>query len=316
MRKKDSKTCSPKLFRKKIRKEDIPLYIMALPTVVILILFNYLPMGGLILAFKKYNVGKGIWGSDFAGLKNFEYLFATTDAFIITRNTVLYNIVFIVMNMSLAVIMALTLNELHSKRSAKVFQTIYMMPHFLSWAAVAILVGAFLERSNGYVNYIREVMGYGGPVDWYKRIGIWPFLLVLINAWKGVGYQTVLYLAAISGIPGDYYEAAVLDGASRFQQARYITLPHLRFIVSISLIMSMGHIFRGDFGLFYTVTRDSGVLYPVTNVIDTYVYRGLINQQNVGMSAAAGLFQSVVGLLFILMANKIVAKVDPDSAMF
>lgn len=298
------------------KKEDIPLYFMAAPVVVLLILFNYLPMGGLILAFKKYNVQKGIWGSDFCGLNNFKFLFASSDAFIITRNTVLYNLVFIFLNMILAVIVALLLSELHSKRMAKVFQTVYMLPHFLSWAVVAIILSAFLDRSNGYVNYVLQMFGHEGLIDWYQKISIWPPLLVFVNAWKNVGYQAVMYLAVISGISKDYYEAAVLDGASRFQQVLYITIPHLRTIVAISMIMALGGVFRGDFGLFYTVTQDSGVLYPVTNVIDTYIYRGLLNTVNVGMSAAAGLFQSVVGFVFVLLANKIVTIIDPDSAMF
>ena len=289
---------------------------MALPGVALLILFSYLPMGGLVLAFKKYNVQKGIFGSPFNGLDNFKFLFATSDAFIITRNTVLYNIVFIFLNMVIAVILSLMLSSLRSGRLAKAFQTIYMMPYFLSWAVVAIIAAAFLERSNGYVNHILQMFGQEGLVDWYQKISIWPPLLVFINAWKGVGYQAVMYLAVISGISSDYYEAAMLDGASRLQQAVYITIPHLRFIIAVSLIMAMGGIFRGDFGLFYTVTKDSGTLYPVTNVIDTYIYRGLKNQVNLGMTTAAGLFQSVVGFVFVLLANSIVSKVDPDSAMF
>ena len=289
---------------------------MALPGVALLILFSYLPMGGLVLAFKKYNVQKGIFGSPFNGLDNFKFLFATSDAFIITRNTVLYNIVFIFLNMVIAVILSLMLSSLRSGRLAKAFQTIYMLPYFLSWAVVAIIAAAFLERSNGYVNHILQMFGQEGLVDWYQKISIWPPLLVFINAWKGVGYQAVMYLAVISGISRDYYEAAMLDGASRLQQAVYITIPHLRFIIAVSLIMAMGGIFRGDFGLFYTVTKDSGTLYPVTNVIDTYIYRGLKNQVNLGMTTAAGLFQSVVGFVFVLLANRIVSKVDPDSAMF
>ena len=305
-----------KSMTRKFKREDIPLYIMALPGVVILILFSYLPMGGLILAFKKYNVQKGIFGSPFNGLDNFKFLFSTSDAFIITRNTVLYNIVFIFLNMIIAVVLSLMLSSLRSKRAAKAFQTIFMMPYFLSWAVVAIIVAAFLERSHGFLNYFLQMFGQEELVDWYQRISIWPPLLVFVNAWKGVGYQAVMYLAVISGISSDYYEAAMLDGASRFQQAVYITIPHLRFIIAVSLIMAMGGIFRGDFGLFYTVTKDNGALYPVTNVIDTYIYRGLRKQVNLGMNTAAGLFQSVVGLVFVILANRVVSKVDPDSAMF
>lgn len=299
-----------------LKREDIPLYIMAAPVVILLILFSYLPMGGLILAFKNYNVSKGIFGSDFCGFDNFKFLFASSDAFVITRNTVVYNVVFIIVNLFFAVILSLLLSQLRSRKNAKIFQTIYMMPYFLSWAVVAIIVSAFLERSHGYLNYFLQMFGQEGLIDWYQKISIWPALLVFINTWKSVGYQAVMYLAVISGISSDYYEAAVLDGASRFQQAIYITIPHLRHVIAISLIMAMGSIFRGDFGLFYTVTQDSGVLYPVTNVIDTYIYRGLINQVNIGMTTAAGLFQSVVGFVFVLLSNKIVSKVDSDSAMF
>ena len=273
-------------------------------------------MGGLILAFKNYNIRKGILGSEFCGFKNFGFLFASSDAYIIVRNTVLYNIVFIAVNMFFAILFSLMLNEIYSKRMAKTLQTVYMMPYFLSWAVVAIIVSAFLEKQNGFLNYFLQLFGQESKVDWYQRIGLWPILLVFVNMWKNIGYQAVVYLAVISGISAEYYEAAVLDGASRFQQARYITIPHLRSITAITLITSMGGIFRGDFGLFYNVTLDSGVLYPVTNVIDTYIYRGLKSQGNVGMSAAAGLFQSVVGFVFVLLANKIVSKIDAESAMF
>ncbi len=266
-----------KSMTRRFKREDIPLYIMALPGVALLILFSYLPMGGLVLAFKKYNVQKGIFGSPFNGFDNFKILFSSSDAFLITRNTVLYNVVFIFVNMILAVIISLMLSELHSKRAAKLYQTVYMLPNFLSWAVVAIILSAFLERTNGYVNHILRQLGQPGMVDWYQKVSLWPPLLVCINAWKGVGYQAVMYLA---------------------------------------LIMAMGNIFRGDFGLFYTVTQDSGMLYPVTNVIDTYIYRGLMNQVNVGMTAATGLFQSLVGLVFVLLSNGIVSKMDPDSAMF
>ena len=302
--------------RRFFRREDFALYVMALPTVVFLVMFCYAPMFGLVMAFQDFNASKGIFGSPLVGLKNFKYLFATTDAWTITRNTVCYNLVFMAVNTILAVIMALMLSELTSRRLAKTLQTVYMLPYFLSWTVVAIVVTAFLDRDYGIVNKIIQSLGGKGKTDWYKQKDIWPPLLVFIHAWKGVGYNTVLYLAVISGISHDYYEAAVLDGATKFQQARYITLPHLRFVISISLIMSMGSIFRGDFGLFYSVTKNSGRLYPVTDVIDTYIYRGLITLGNVGMSTAAGLYQSLVGFLVLLGANWVVSRIDPDSAMF
>ncbi len=302
--------------KRRFQREDLPLYIMATPTLLFLIIFCYIPMVGIVIAFQNFNVTKGIFGSDFVGFQNFEFLFSTTDAFVITRNTVLYNVVFILVNLVISVGLALMLNEIYSRRAAKLLQTVYMMPYFLSWAVVAILATAFLDRSNGFVNQVIRMAGGEGLINWYQRPEIWPGLLIFVNAWKGVGYQTVLYLAVISGISQEYYEAAVLDGASRLQQAHYITIPHLRFVITISLIMSVGNIFRGDFGLFYTVPNNSGALYSVTDVIDTYIYRGLTNMGNLGMSTAAGLYQSVVGFILILIVNQVVRKLDPDSAMF
>jgi putative aldouronate transport system permease protein len=303
--------------KKWFKKEDLPLYVMASPTVLWLLIFCYAPILGLVMAFQNLNITAGILGSDFVGLKNFKFLFTTTDAWIITRNTVCYNVVFIIVNMILAVLMALLLSELRSRFAAKGLQTIYMLPYFLSWAVVAIVVSAFLDRDYGMVNRLMIALGkQEGKVDYYTKRELWPPLLVLINAWKGVGYQTVLYLAVISGISTDYYEAAVLDGATKRQQAWYITIPHLRMVISISIIMAMGSIFRGDFGLFYVVTKDTGRLYPVTDVIDTYIYRALTRLSNVGMATASGMYQSVVGLFMVLGVNAIVNRIDPDSAMF
>lgn len=305
--------------RKKLRfkKEDLPLYVMASPTVLWLLVFCYAPILGLIMAFQNLNITTGILGSEFVGLQNFRFLFTTTDAWIITRNTVCYNVVFILVNMFLAVLMALLLSELRNRFAAKSLQTIYMLPYFLSWAVVAIVVSAFLDRDYGLVNRLMIALGkQEGKVDYYTKRELWPPLLVLINAWKGVGYQTVLYLAVISGISTDYYEAAVLDGATKRQQAWYITIPHLRMVISISIIMAMGSIFRGDFGLFYVVTKNTGRLYPVTDVIDTYIYRALTRLSNVGMATASGMYQSVVGLFMVLGVNAIVNRIDPDSAMF
>lgn len=299
-----------------IEKDDRALYVMALPTVIFLIIFAYMPMIGLVMAFQDYNVNLGMFGSKFVGFANFKYLFTTTDAWIITRNTVCYNLVFMVVNNCLAMAMAMLLSELTARRYAKVLQTIYMLPYFLSWTVVAIVVTAFLDRDKGLVNQIIKAMGGAGKTNWYQQKALWPFLLVGLNAWKGVGYGTVLYLAVISGISHDFYEAAVLDGATKLQQAWYITLPQLRMVLCISIILAMGSIFRADFGLFYSVTLDSGRIYAVTDVIDTYIYRGLTKLANVGMSTAAGFYQSLVGLVMVIIANKVVTKIDPDSAMF
>ncbi len=303
--------------QKWFKKEEIPLHLMALPTLIWLIVFCYLPIFGLIMAFQDLNITTGILGSRFVGLKNFEFLFTSTDAWVITRNTVCYNLVFIVLNMALAVTMSLLLSEVHSRLYAKTLQTVYMLPYFLSWAVVMIVVSAFLHYDYGMIKKLMVSLGVVDKgMDFYQQRGLWPYLLVFINAWKGVGYQTVLYLAVISGISHEYYEAAVLDGATKRQQAWYITIPHLRLVIGISIILAMGNIFRGDFGLFYVVTKDSGRIYPVTDVIDTYIYRALTRLSNVGMATAAGFYQSVVGFALILTVNAIVNKIDPDSAMF
>lgn len=296
-------------------KENAWLYLMCLPGVLTLLVFCYLPMFGLVLAFQKMDYTKGILGSPFVGLSNFKFLFTSTDAWIITRNTVCYNIVFIIVNMSLSIGFALVLSELRSKTFAKTMQTIIMMPHFLSWAVVAIIVFAFLAPTNGYIpSLIFQLTGQ--RVNFYMRPSFWPGFLVFLNAWKGIGYSSVVYLASITGISREFYEAAMIDGATKGQQIKYITLPHLRAMISIMLIMSIGSIFRGDFGLFYLVPMDNGKLYSVTQVIDTYIYRGLKELQNANMTAAAGMYQSVVGFILVIVSNKLVNKIDPDYGMF
>lgn len=300
---------------KKALKQYYVLYLMALPAILALLVFAYTPMLGLVMAFQEMNLAKGIFGSPFVGFKNFEFLFSTTDAWIITRNTVAYNAVFIVLNMSLAVLLSLFLNELHKKRLAKTLQTIFIMPHFLSMTVVSIVVFAVLSPTNGFLNNVLQFFGYPKR-NWYMDRNAWPFILVLVNAWKHVGYSAVVYLASIAGISEEYYEAAVLDGANRLQQALYITIPHLKAMMTILLILNVGGIFRGDFGLFYTVPQNTGALYPVTDVIDTYIYRGLMTLNNVGMSTAAGLYQSAVGFVLVLTTNKIVSKISPENAMF
>ena len=291
------------------------LHLMALPAVAVVFMFSYLPKFGVIVAFQKFNYRKGIFGSQFIGLKNFEFLFKTTDAWVITRNTVAYNVVFILLNTTLAVILAMILNEVRSRRLSKYIQTIYMMPHFLSATAVSMIVFTFLSPTNGVVNNIMKALG-NEPGNWYQVRDIWPGTLIFVKAWMGVGYSSIVYLATITGISTEYYEAAMIDGATRVQQARYITLPHLEPILIIMLIQNIGSIFHGDFGLFYSVPRDSGVLYPVTNVIDTYIFRALKDEVNYGMSSAAAFYQSIVGFILLMTSNAIVRKVSPDYALF
>ncbi len=292
------------------------LHVLALPAFLSLLAFAYAPMFGVVLAFQKYSIQGGFFGSEWIGFKNFEFLFQTSDAWRITRNTVLYNIAFILVNTSLSVILAMLFNELYVRKLAKTLQTMIILPNFLSMAVIAIIAYAFLKGGNsGILNQVVKAFG-GKTRDWYMYKPVWPFLLVFINAWRGVGYGSIVYVASISGISQEYYEAAVLDGASKFQQAVYVTLPHLRKIITIMLIMNVGSLLKGDFGLFYNVTQNNGALYEVTDVIDTYIYRALKMLGDTGMSSAAGLYQSFVGFVLVLLANWVVTKVDEESAMF
>ena len=292
------------------------LHVLALPAVLSLLAFSYAPMFGVVMAFQKYSLTGGFFGSEWIGFKNFEFLFQTADAWRITRNTILYNVAFILVNTSLSVILAILFNELYIKKLAKTLQTMIILPNFLSMAVVAIIAYAFLKGGNtGLLNQAMKAFG-GKTRDWYMYKPAWPFLLVFINAWRGVGYGSIVYVASISGISQEYYEAAVLDGASKFQQAVYVTMPHLRKIITIMLIMSVGSLMKGDFGLFYNVTENNGALYEVTDVIDTYIYRALKLLGDTGMSSAAGLYQSVVGFILVLLANWVVTKIDEESAMF
>ncbi len=291
------------------------LHVLALPCLAFLIVFCYMPMFGLTLAFQNYTVSKGFLGSEFVGFRNFEFLFKTQDAWRITRNTVLYNLVFITLQTSLSVLVAVVFNELYIKRLAKTLQTMLIMPNFLSMAVVGIIVYAFLNSRDGILNNILGSLGMKTR-NWYTYKPVWPFLLVFVKMWKDVGYGAIVYVASISGISQEYYEAAVLDGATKVQQARYVTIPHLRHIIVIMLILSLGGIFRGDFGLFYNVTQNNGALYEYTDVIDTYIYRALTTLGNTGMSAAAGLYQSLVGFVLVMLSNLVVRRIDEESALF
>lgn len=291
------------------------LYSMLIPGSLILILFNYLPMAGIILAFKSYDYSKGILGSRWVGLKNFTFFFRTPDAYIITRNTILYNLAFIVLGTIISVIFAILLCEIANKFLSKSYQTIMLLPYFLSWVVVAYLLYAFLSSDYGFFNRsILPVLGLK-PINWYNEPKYWPIIIIILNLWKSVGYNAVLYLATITSISEEYYEAASIDGATKFQQTIHITLPFLKPIITILTILALGKIFNSDFGLFFQVPMDSGALYSVTNVISTFVYRGMANS-NIGMSAAAGLYQSVVGFVLVITSNYLVRKFDSENALY
>lgn len=293
-----------------------PLYLMLLPGTAYLVINNYIPMTGIVVAFKQYNLRGGLYFSPNIGLKNFEFLFKTNDAWLITRNTILYNLVFIVLGAVLAITVAIILNEIRIDAAKQAYQTVILIPHLISMVVVSYLAFAFLSDGNGFLN--KSVLPLLGmePISWYNAPQYWPFILVLINVWKGIGYSCILYYATICGIDHSLYEAAVVDGANRWQQIWNITLPCLKSTIIILTLMNIGNIFRTDFGLFYQVPMNSGPLQNVTSTIDTYVYRGLMQTNNIGMSSAAGVYQSVVGFVLVISANLIVRRLDKSSALF
>jgi len=292
------------------------LWIMVLPGVLYLLINNYLPMFGTLIAFKDFNYTDGIGGSAWSGFKNFRFLFATQDAYVITRNTLLYNAVFIVFNLVLALTVALLLNEIKKRFLQNVYQSVLLLPYLVSFSIVGYLVYSFLSMEYGFINSsILAKLGLP-PVSWYMEAKYWPFILVLVNAWKYIGYSSVIYVAAMAGINQEYYEAARIDGANRWKQMTRITLPLIRPVIIVMTLLLVGRIFYADFGLFYQVTLNTGILLPTTNVIDTYVYRALIQTGDIGMSSAAGLFQSVVGFLLVFSVNLLVRKFDRENALF
>lgn len=291
------------------------LTIMLIPALIVLIVNNYMPMFGVFIAFKDINYIDGILGSPWTGFRNFEFLFSSGSIWRITRNTVLYSLAFMAFNTVVSIAIAVAINELRG-RLAKTYQTFLIMPYFLSMIVVSYLVYAFLNPDKGFMNAsILEWFGLD-RVFWYSEKAYWPYILILINAWKNVGIGAVIYIAAIAGIDQEYYEAAVLDGASKGKQTLHITLPSIQPVIIILTILSMGSVFNSDFGLFYQVPMDSGALYPVTDTVDTYVYRVLMELNDIGMSSAAALAQSVLGFVLVLLTNAAVRKINAEQALF
>ena len=300
----------------KVVKKYWPLYIMFIPGLAYLIINNYIPMTGIVVAFKQYNLRDGIYGSPWIGLSNFEYLFKNQDAWVMTRNTIGYNLVFIVLGTVLAITVAIILNEVRAQAAKQLYQTLILIPYLISMVVVSYLVFAFLSDGNGFINKsILPLFGLEG-ISWYNEAQYWPVILTIVYIWKSIGYNCILYYATICGIDRSLYEAAVVDGANRWQQVWNVTLPCLKSTIIILTLMSLGNIFRSDFGLFYQVTMNSGTIISTTQTIDTYVYRGLMQTSNIGMSSAAGVYQSVVGFILVLSANFIVRKLDSESSLF
>ena len=302
--------------KKNALKEYWPLYLMMLPALLYLLINNYIPMAGMVIAFKKLNFAKGIWASPWAGLKNFKFLFASRDAWVITRNTLLYNVAFILVNMVIGIAIAILITEVKNIKLKKLYQSAILLPFLMSMVILSYIVYALLSAENGLVNNSILPLFHMDPIQWYQKPKYWPVILIIANCWKGVGYGCLIYIASLIGIDPSFYEAARLDGASKWQEITKITLPSLVPTIITLLLLSIGRIFYSDFGLFYQVPMNSGVLFPTTNVIDTYVYRALIEQGNISMSSAAGVYQSLVGFCVVMLSNWIVRKVDKDQALF
>lgn len=303
-------------------KKTLMLLTMVAPGAIWLLLLRYLPMGGIILAFKNYKIYpkdptflNNLIHSKWVGLDNFKFLFTTGDSWVMIRNTLAYNIVFIILGVIIPVAFAVMMSELSKKFVAKTYQTLMFFPYFLSWVVVSYFLNAFIDAQYGLIPMAQRAAGETA-VSWYTTPGPWPYIIVFANLWKNVGYSTVLYLAAITGIDQTQYEAAAIDGASKWQQILHVTLPNLRTMIAILFILNVGKIFNADFGLFWNVPMQNGALFSVTQVIDTYIYRVLMNTGNIGQSTAAGLLQNIVGFICIIGANAIVKKIDSDSTLF
>ncbi|MBS5521364.1 MAG: sugar ABC transporter permease [Clostridiales bacterium] len=297
-------------------KKYIPVYLMMLPGVVYLFINNYMPMAGLVAAFKQVNYSEGIWNSPWVAFKNFEFLFKTDEAFTITRNTILYNLVFIIVGIVLGVFLAILISEVAHDKARKIYQSAVLVPFLMSIVIVSYIVYAFFSAENGLIN--NTILPFFGKeaVNWYSEPKYWPFILVFVHTWKGIGYGCLIYLSTINGIDRSLYEAASLDGAGKWKQIVHVTLPSLKGTIIVLTLLNIGKIFYADFGLFYQVPMNSGQLYDVTNVIDTYVYRALLQLGNTGMAAAAGFYQSVVGFVLVMLSNLIVRKLSPENALF
>jgi len=302
-----------KLYLQK-NKKNMQLTILALPAIVLLLIFSYVPMAGIFIAFKNINFIQGIFGSPWVGFDNFKFFFTSNDAWLVTRNTLAYNTAFISIGTALSVLFAILLNEVTSVKFVKVYQTVFFFPYFFSWIIVAYMMYSFIGPS-GIITSAMQKIGLGA-FDFYTQAWIWPGLLLFINIWKGLGYVSIIFYAGIMGIPVDYFEAAAIDGATRLQTIKSITLPLLTPLITIMTLLSVGKIFYSDFGLFFFVPRQVGQLFPVTQVIDTYVYRMLKTSGDIGMSSAAGLFQSTMGFVVVLISNHLVKKVNPENKIF
>ena len=290
------------------------MFLMILPTLIFFAVFSYGPMVGIYYAFTRFDFAGGLFGSEFIGMKNFEFLYESGILWKLTKNTVLYNIAFILIGNVMQIVCAIFLAQLPGKLFKKSAQSLMFLPYFLSW----VLVGAFvfnLFSDYGVINSMLRSFGFDG-YDFYLETAPWKYIITFFNVWKGIGYGTVIYLAAIMGISDEYYEAARIDGANIFQQIRSITLPLLMPTFVLLILFSLGGILKGQFDLFYQIIGNNGMLYDATDIIDTYVFRSLTVNFDIGMGTAAGLYQSFFGFLLVLTVNYIIKKTREDYALF
>ncbi|MGO4545443.1 ABC transporter permease [Paenibacillus sp. 2TAB23] len=295
-------------------KKNFSLTLLAFPGIALLFIFDYVPLYGLLLPFKDYKYDLGIWNSPWVGFDNFQFLFKGDVIQRVLRNTLLYNLTFITLGTMISVTFALMLREI-SKRFVKVYQTVLFIPYFISWVVAGFAFRALLDMEYGVLNKGLEFFGIG-PVMWYNEPEYWPVILIVGAVWKGLGYGAVIYYAALMGVDSEYYEAARIDGAGKLRQAISISIPIIKPIIIMMVILQIGKIFYSDFGLFYNVTLNSSSLYATTDVIDTFVYRSLVDMGDIGMAGAAGFFQSTVGFALVILTNYIVRKINRENSLF
>jgi putative aldouronate transport system permease protein len=302
--------------RRKSAKSSLPLLLLTIPGMIYLLINNYIPMAGVVIAFKSQNFAKGIFGGDWIGLDNFAFLFKTKDAWIMTRNTILYNLAFIVIGTICAIIVALLMTELTKKFLSKFYQNALIIPSVISTVVISYIVYSFLNSDSGLINKTILSLFNLPEISWYSEAKYWPVIIVLVFIWKTAGYSSIVYMASIAGMDKSIYEAAKIDGAGKFRQIKDITLPLLKPTIIIMTLLAVGRIMNSDFGLFYQVPMNSGALYNTTQTIDTFVYRAMMQLNDTGMAAASGLYQSLVGFVLVMVANGIVRKIDSDNSLF
>lgn len=301
-----------RLHYKKERGRELQLMLLSLPGFLWFLIFSYIPMFGLVMAFKRFDYSLGILKSPWCGFDNFIYLFASNDIFRILRNTVLYNIAFIVIGTACAIGAALLLETIHNRRCIKFYQTSLFLPHFISWIIVAYMARGLLTFDGGLLNHLLTAVGLKS-VNWYLNARPWPVILVVANIWKGIGLSTIMYYGALLGVDKSIYDAGDIDGTNRLQRVIYLSIPMIKPTIIVLFMLSIGNVLRADFGLFYYLPNNSGPLYPVTEVIDTYIYKALKVSGDINGSAATSFFQSVVGLIMVLTVNKIIKNFDENT---